>query len=43
MRPCSTSCIKAADVTGLVIDAMRNSELAATGRPVDTSATPNAP
>ena len=43
MRPCSMSCIKASDVTGLVIDAMRNSASASRARPVETSATPNAP
>ena len=36
------SCIKASDVTALVIEAMRNSASVVSGRPVATSATPNA-
>ena len=43
MRPCSKSCIRASDVIGLVIEAMRNIESVVSGRPVETSATPNAP
>ena len=37
------SCINATEVTGLVIEAMRNSASGVSGRPVATSATPNAP
>jgi hypothetical protein len=37
------SCIKASDVTALVMDAMRNSASVVSGRPVETSATPKAP
>ncbi len=37
------SCIKASDVTGLVMDAIRNSASAVSARPVETSATPKAP
>ena len=37
------SCISASEVTALVIEAMRNSASVVSGRPVATSATPNAP
>ena len=36
------SCINATEVTGLVIEAIRNSASVVSGRPVATSATPNA-
>src|SRR6185436_587280 len=41
--PCSTSCISATEVTGLVIDAMRNSASVVSTRPLAESVTPNAP
>jgi hypothetical protein len=38
-----TSCIAAVEVIALVIEAMRNSASIVSGRPVEASATPNAP